>query len=196
MSASPLLVGDEGAPLWPNGVVGSISHTGHLEGGLAVAVVARRDAVCALGVDAERARALPLAVWNRVLTRAERSHIGSLIDEKQGWLARLTFSAKEAVFKCQYPLSRAWLGFQDVETEFDLSRGTFSGRGAQPRCECAVRAGALHRVVSSGARMARLFHFHRASSVSGVGRESSTRADPSCALPALLAKKPRHVRRE
>ena len=31
-----------------------------------------------------------------------------------GTLARLVFSVKEAIYKCQFPLSRQFLGFSDV----------------------------------------------------------------------------------
>ncbi len=33
--------------------------------------------------------------------------------------------AKECVFKCQYPLTRSWLGFEDVAVELDPSARSF-----------------------------------------------------------------------
>ena len=40
-------------------------------------------------------------------------------------LARALFSAKEAAFKCQFPLTGRMLEFDEIAVRFDVGRGTF-----------------------------------------------------------------------
>ena len=111
--------GARGEPLWPAGVVGSITHC---DGYRACAVAHARD-VRALGVDAEVQAPLPEDVLDAVASPAEQralaAHPGGL-----PW-DRLLFSAKEAVFKAWYPLTGRELDFEDVELRIDPHAGTF-----------------------------------------------------------------------
>jgi len=127
-----ILSGSDRAPLWPAGAVGSITHTGAGSGAYAAAVVARSSDVRALGVDAELAKPLPEDLEARVLTARERAFVDSLDASARGLTAMLHFSAKEAFYKCQYPLTQRFLGFQDVEVEFELGRNRFCARLCQP----------------------------------------------------------------
>jgi 4'-phosphopantetheinyl transferase EntD len=115
----PLLSGDEREPLWPEGVVGSVTHT---DSYCAVAV-ARSTACAALGIDAEQAEALEQPIADRISTPAERQWLARHEDDALV-LARLVFSIKEAVYKCQFPLSRQFLGFSDVVVELDGAPGS------------------------------------------------------------------------
>ena len=120
----PLLSGPKGEPLWPAGVVGSITHC---DGYRAVAV-ARADQLAAIGIDAEPHDALPAGILDRVTLPAERVHLLSLPPGLQ-W-DRLLFSAKESVYKAWFPLARRWLGFEDAALLFspgpDPARGAFT----------------------------------------------------------------------
>jgi len=127
-----ILSGPDRAPLWPAGAVGSITHTGAGERAYAAAVVARSSDVRGLGVDAELAQPLPAELEARVLTARERAFVDSLDASERGLTAMLHFSAKEAFYKCQYPLTQRFLGFQDVEVEFELGRNCFHARLCQP----------------------------------------------------------------
>ncbi|NHB77063.1 4'-phosphopantetheinyl transferase family protein [Rhodobacter calidifons] len=89
------------APLWPEGIAGSISHAA----GLAVAVV-RRGAP--LGVDVEEDQPLPPDLWPEIASAAERAALPA--GETGLWLRRL-FAAKEALFKAQAQGARAMFGF-------------------------------------------------------------------------------------
>jgi 4'-phosphopantetheinyl transferase EntD len=111
--------GTRGEPLWPAGVVGSITHC---DGYRACAVAHARD-VRALGVDAEVHAPLPADVLDVVASPAERR---ALSEHPEGlpW-DRLLFSAKEAVFKAWYPLTGRELDFEDVELRIDARGGTF-----------------------------------------------------------------------
>jgi len=103
----PLLRDAQRAPIWPQGIVGSISHAG----GFCGAVVARRGAIVALGFDVERRDAVTLDLWPRIASAEEHAE-----GEVQGSsdARSMVFSAKEAFYKAQYTLSRSWLEFEDV----------------------------------------------------------------------------------
>ena len=119
---SPLGSGTKGEPLWPPGVVGSITHC---EGYRACAV-ARSSSALMLGIDAERNAPLREGVWEEVAHGRERQLRGA--DAGGGYhLDATLFSAKEAIFKAWYPLARRWLGFGDAEVRIDSS-GAFTAR--------------------------------------------------------------------
>ncbi|MGW2057349.1 4'-phosphopantetheinyl transferase family protein [Streptomyces sp. NPDC001840] len=124
LAPAPLLPGPGGAPRWPAGVVGSITHCD----GYRAAVAARAAEVTALGIDAEPAEPLPRGVLGLVASEDERAALERLSAERPGvcW-DRLLFSAKEAVYKAWYPAAERWLGFADADVRFSL-RGTFTAR--------------------------------------------------------------------
>ncbi|MCP3919054.1 MAG: 4'-phosphopantetheinyl transferase superfamily protein [bacterium] len=116
----PIGVGARREPLWPPDVVGSISHAA----GYCVAAVAAREACAALGLDVEPAEDLPRDLWGKILRPTEVAWLERAAD-RAGLYAKLIFSAKEAVYKCQYPLTQAWLDFLDIEIVPDLASRSF-----------------------------------------------------------------------
>jgi 4'-phosphopantetheinyl transferase EntD len=130
-SAIALLNGADRAPCWPAGVVGSITHTatGTPADGYCAVVLGRDSALLAVGVDAEEAEPLEAGLWSFVLTPAERAALDREAPERQGLLAKLMFSAKECFYKAQYPLTRRFLGFQQVQITLDQPMiGRFQAR--------------------------------------------------------------------
>jgi 4'-phosphopantetheinyl transferase EntD len=120
--------GSDRAPRWPEGVVGSITHTGDVPGGTcAVAVASTRD-VLALGLDAETGASLSPELWPDVLTPSERRWLNGAPEASRSRLARLAFSAKECFFKAQFPRTRRFLAFEDVEISVDVSASAFEAR--------------------------------------------------------------------
>jgi 4'-phosphopantetheinyl transferase EntD len=121
----PILRGDRGAPQWPPGIVGSITHC---PGYRAAAVAHDRD-VLAIGLDAEPNEALPPGLLDTVSVASERARLPALTAAVPGirW-DRLLFSAKESVYKAWFPLTRQWLGFHDVDIAIDAAGGTFAVR--------------------------------------------------------------------
>ena len=91
---TPILPGERGAPRWPPGVVGSITHC---HGYRASAVAHARD-VLALGIDAEPSDPVPDRVLDAVAGPGERAGLATLAATAHGvcW-DRLLFCAKEAV---------------------------------------------------------------------------------------------------
>lgn len=126
VAEGPVLRAPDRAPIWPAGVVGSISHTRRDEVGWCGAAVARSDAVRALGIDGEAADDLDEQLWRLVLAPAEVTWLRTLPESERGRWAKLIFSAKEAAYKCQYTLTRTFLGFEAFVVRFDPERGTFA----------------------------------------------------------------------
>ena len=112
----PLLAGPNREPLWPAGVVGSITHCE----GFRAAVVARADDVPSIGIDAEPNGPTPDGVLDRISLPTERAWVreASRAVPPVHW-DRLLFCAKEAVYKTWFPLAGAWLGFEDALVSLD-----------------------------------------------------------------------------
>jgi 4'-phosphopantetheinyl transferase EntD len=106
VAATPIPVGHRGAPIWPPGIVGSITHCADY----CAAAVARRHDVNALGVDAEVVGGLPDGVLEVVCRPDERAEIRALTVRRAdvAW-GTLWFSAKESVHKAWFPLHGQWL---------------------------------------------------------------------------------------
>lgn len=121
---SAVLPGERGAPRWPAGVVGSMTHCA----GYRAAAVARARDLATIGIDAEPARPLPHGVLDMITSPEERARLPALADGPfPVWWDRLMFCAKEAVYKAWFPLARQWLGFRDAHVEIDRD-GTFTAR--------------------------------------------------------------------
>lgn len=124
VTPGPVVSRSDRAPAWPQGVVGSITHTGDF---CAVAL-AHRHHIRSIGIDAEGDAPMRAELWERICTERERRWIGEQPEPARGLLGKVFFSAKEAFYKCQYPLSEQFLGFHDVELVLDVGRETFTAR--------------------------------------------------------------------
>jgi 4'-phosphopantetheinyl transferase EntD len=126
----PVLSGPKREPLWPAGIVGSLTHCD----GYRAAAVAPAELLASLGIDAEPHAALPEGILDRVSLPRERAWLDRLPPGVH-W-DRLLFSAKESVYKTWFPLARCWLGFEEAEIGFrpgeDPARGTFTAEVLTP----------------------------------------------------------------
>lgn len=140
-------------PLWPRGVVGSITHTE----GFAAAAVALQSEVLGLGLDAERILDPERAseIERLVLRDEERRHASST-GLSHHELVSLAFSAKEAAFKCLYAFGRELWDFTELAlTAVDTRRHCFVVEGVSERvravwpsqlldCRYALRGDYVH----------------------------------------------------
>jgi 4'-phosphopantetheinyl transferase EntD len=109
---SPLIPDRRGAPQWPRGVVGSMTHCP----GYRAAVVASAFDVAALGIDAEPNRPMPRKVTELICLASEQELIAQLSYERPDiCYDRLVLSIKETVFKAWYQATRHELEFQQIE---------------------------------------------------------------------------------
>ena len=106
---SPLLKGTDGQPVWPAGIVGTISHSTVWCG----AAVARQENIRGIGLDIETIDRVSMQIAKKVLTPSEMEWVNARDDEAQKRLA-LFFSAKETVFKCVAPVYGKSFGFYDM----------------------------------------------------------------------------------
>jgi enterobactin synthetase component D len=108
--------GDDRAPRWPEGAVGSIAHSD----GQAVAVVARAAGFCAIGVDLERDGAVGEHLWPQIFGSGEIVPWKQQPMNMQAHWATVAFCAKEAFYKFQYPVTRSWREFADVQVAINF----------------------------------------------------------------------------
>lgn len=95
VEAGAILRGGDGAPLWPAGVVGSISHTD----GYACAIVGAASRFAALGVDAEPIGGVGDELLPRLFDDEECARLLAMTPKDRRVAATLSFSAKETCFK-------------------------------------------------------------------------------------------------
>lgn len=100
--------GNHGAPQWSAGLSGSIAHCDSC----CISVVAHAEDYATVGVDIEPATALDADLIPVICNSSERDWVKKQSDA--GLAAKLIFSAKEAVYKAQYPLTGKVIGFDEV----------------------------------------------------------------------------------
>lgn len=120
-----LLIGETRAPLWPEGIVGSITHTA----GYCGAGVVRSDRVLTMGIDVEAIANGPITdeLLGVITTDAERQMLERLPEAHTPW-RQVLFSAKESLFKAWQPIMQRWLGFHDTDMRIDPENQSFSVR--------------------------------------------------------------------
>ncbi len=111
----PVLRSPSGAPVWPDGISGSLAHDDEM----AVAAVASITDVGSLGIDVEPAIALPDEIAALVATSIDV--VGAVDRQLAG---RILFAAKEAVYKAVYPLDHEILDYGDIAIDLSASRAT------------------------------------------------------------------------
>ena len=121
----PIIPGLRGAPQWPPGVVGSITHCA----GYRACAVARGRDVITIGLDAEPHDTLPHGVLGAVASHGEQVRLATLASARPDvcW-DRMLFSAKESVYKAWFPLTRRWLNFEDADVDIDPVNHVFTAR--------------------------------------------------------------------
>jgi 4'-phosphopantetheinyl transferase EntD len=143
--------GTRGEPLWPAGVVGSITHCARY----CACAVARRHDVLAVGIDAELDAPLPAGILATIASAGEQR---ALAAHGAGvcW-DRVLFSAKESVFKACYPLTGQPLAFEDADVRIDSGDGTFRARllVGGPMRELRGRWGVADGIVATAVVVAR-----------------------------------------
>jgi len=145
----PIEVGAHRQPLWPEDLVGSITHTT----GFCAAVAAPKNCLRALGLDTEITGSVKTELWRGICTPAETNWLRSLPGSERPAAATLIFSAKEAFYKCQFGLTQERLGFHDASVEvptWGQNRGAFR--------ICANRSVKIERYAALPLQGEYLFH--------------------------------------
>jgi len=120
-----LLVNQDRTAIWPGNIVGSISHTM----GFCGAIAGERHLFGAIGFDVEVASRVSSDLYGQFCTAGELKFLTALPRPIANLQATLLFSAKEAFYKCQYPVTRQWLDFEDIAVVFHAEtaqKGSFT----------------------------------------------------------------------
>ena len=115
--------GKAGEPIWPPGVVGSIAHTQTL----AAAIVADARYTRAVGLDFECDTPLD-ETTSDLVRRADETPSRLPTSLSKFRFAKWLFVIKEAVYKCHWPVERAFLESEDVRVAVDFAAGSFRAR--------------------------------------------------------------------
>ncbi|MGW0705375.1 4'-phosphopantetheinyl transferase family protein [Streptomyces sp. NPDC002643] len=132
VAARPILPGERGAPGWPPGLAGSMTHCE----GYAAAALVRAGDLASLGIDAEPHSVLPEGVLETIALPSEEARLRGLTAGHPAvhW-DRLLFSAKESVYKAWFPLTGKWLDFAEADIEVSVDP---DGRQGGLRAELLV----------------------------------------------------------
>ena len=107
-----LLNAGDRSPIWPHGVQGSISHSDTR------AWVALADATFGtIGIDGEGRDELKRDLWRLTLLDEEMGYLETLDASIRGRRALTLFSAKEALYKAQYPCSGSFMSYTSVRVD-------------------------------------------------------------------------------
>lgn len=138
-----LAIGPGRAPVWPAGIIGSISHTDEI----AIAAVARQAEIRSLGIDVESADPLEAKLLSLVCRDEERTALADC-GSQTGTAAKLIFSAKESVYKCLWPVTGMFLEFHTIGIRIDPAHCRFTVYGEDPRIAATLDmvCGAYRRV--------------------------------------------------
>jgi 4'-phosphopantetheinyl transferase EntD len=110
IEARDILRSETRAPLWPEGVIGSLAH----DEAIAAADVARSDTLNGRGIDLEPSESLAAEVVELVAKdRGEREQFG-----RDALGGKALFCIKEAVFKAVHPPDQIFLEFNQVAVDF------------------------------------------------------------------------------
>ncbi|MEV8038278.1 4'-phosphopantetheinyl transferase superfamily protein [Streptomyces sp. NPDC086182] len=117
VAPGPVLPGERGAPQWPAGLIGSMTHCEGYGG----AALAHATDLASLGIDAEPHLALPEDVLDAIALPGESDRLARLGARASAvhW-DRLLFSAKESVYKAWFPLTGKWLDFSEADIDISL----------------------------------------------------------------------------
>lgn len=106
-----ILMSTDKQPIWPDGLVGSISHTSALTG----AIVGLSSQIKAIGLDIENIGKINKDMWRLLYTENEQVFLNSVPPEVLTFYTTLFFSCKESFYKMQHPITKTYLDFIEVE---------------------------------------------------------------------------------
>ena len=118
---SPVLRGDMNEPIWPSGIVGSITLTNDI----CLVAVATTKQTLGLGIDIEASRPGIDGLAHLILRPDERQTT-ACHDMPTENAVRVAFCAKESLYKAIHGRARRFVDFQEVRVEFSPDVGKFT----------------------------------------------------------------------
>ncbi|WP_170480112.1 4'-phosphopantetheinyl transferase family protein [Ruegeria arenilitoris] len=114
------------SPIWPEGLVGSITHCE----GICLSVVARTHAAIGIGIDIEHNTDLSPDLENVVCRPDEVAWLDQQPSDYRGAMAKCFFCVKESAYKALYPITRKVIGFSAMHVSFNLDGTQFLAKTA------------------------------------------------------------------
>jgi 4'-phosphopantetheinyl transferase EntD len=164
----PLRAAEDRQPIWPSSIIGSITHTR----GFCAAVVAAKKSFHGVGLDSEVIGDVSPDLWATICVPREAAWLDSLPPSDRPAAVTLIFSAKEAFYKCQYPMTSEWLDFHDLWIE-PKPWGGLSAGAASTFAVHANRPLAVSAYVAFPVSGRYLFHGAYVSAGCALGRTES-----------------------
>lgn len=128
LAEAPVPHGADRAPIWPDGMTGSITHSATD----CLAVAAPLGRLRGIGIDLEPATPLERALWDSILLPEEQLALNRASPDQRGLLAKTIFCAKEAAYKAQYRLSQTLFGFDAMVITLQQDSFTATFRNPVP----------------------------------------------------------------
>lgn len=125
IAAVPIMANRDRSPNWPEGVIGSITHT---NSHCAVAVAPSGEPYDAIGLDLENIENFSIELIDTICLEEERRWLETQPIDLRPELACTIFSAKECAYKAQYPASKVFLEFSEMLVRLDIENGRFFAR--------------------------------------------------------------------
>jgi enterobactin synthetase component D len=114
-----IAISDSRAPIWPENIVGSITHNDFWVG----AAVATNDQLTGVGIDFEVMGKVQPHLKNQIIAPGDLLIHKMLTDSE---LLTMIFSMKESFFKALYPEVKKYFSFQDaIVREINMEEETF-----------------------------------------------------------------------
>lgn len=120
MDNGPILIGKHREPLWPAGIIGSITHSKDLAG----AVLCPDDICTGIGFDIETIKPFNQAISKYICTPAEFEWLIEQKGRDSASLILLLFSIKESIFKCLFHATGYKYTFKDIQLAPDIQNNT------------------------------------------------------------------------
>lgn len=127
----PVVRNQTGAPEWPKGFIGSISH----KDGIGVAAVGKTDGIKMLGIDLECITGSNSRIKDRIKDRVAHERELPFLESQGDIGVIMLFSAKEALYKALSPVHRRFIGFKDVWLDWSEKDNLFTAHPASKEVE-------------------------------------------------------------
>ena len=146
-SNTSILIGEQRNPIWPDGIIGSISHSADT----AVSVVAEQKNLLGIGIDVEAVVGSNIeSIKHMFATKTELELIHSTCCNAEESLTAL-FSSKESFFKAAFPSMNRYIDFDSIVlVNIDSTKQVFDFdvvRDLSPRLKAGTRVQAMYRKI-------------------------------------------------
>jgi 4'-phosphopantetheinyl transferase EntD len=107
--------GNHNQPMFPQGLVGSISHTAEF----AAACIARRTRIQGVGLDLEPSGSVTQEIFDTLFVPEELKSTNQEVGDD---LVTILFACKESIYKAVNPVTGEFLDFKDVSIQLEGNR--------------------------------------------------------------------------